>query len=878
MKTIKRISRAAAFVVACICVFSVLSGCKKCKNHDVSAWETVVPSTCSVQGIEQGICAECLETVQRKLPLNPDNHDYGEWQVELPTEETEGSAVKVCKHNSSHKESSKLPVLSSNKYTSSVTKRPSASSDGERTFVFKHIAGDISFKTPISSGGIQTVRDAVEVCSASESRNLIRSAAGTIGYEYHSPAIDGWINPETGEEDVFPANDQVYIHSYDYEFGDNYTHIDSTDYDDTERWYSVVDGEVFGFAKSDDEGFVSETERGVADAENYIDGFRFVLMYEMDLGAFYGTENLLAGLYKAARLSSNEDFEESVTQVDGETVYKFQFGHYDRETDGRFGNVKVEFTVTDEYTIKSVDVVSVVYVNNTDLNISTNGKFNTWKLTNVNGKQVARVIEGKEEGARYIDSISVEQKTKSETFDKPAPTNPYPKEGTAYESFDIVYNNNVIDENSQPINCSATASVSLKIENILPESAKRLGIDGFRVFLRTEKNGDVPIDFSTIDTIGVNANIVYGNQIVVRSKIAGEVTLVVKSALIERVIKLNVSRIAPSSIMPVVYRYSPSGYSENKSPTSTAEATVFVGQPLYFRACPTDLEVNYTDGTTVGAVTEGNASVCTIVDNVGAESLPFVNSGNAAISSFVATEAGQYTLTLTTAKIAAGQSQGVTCTITVNVEEPPSIDDVLSNKYAVNLEYPVKGKAEISFEKSYEQTLATVKFNGREIVLKCLYDEETKELSTEILSGADLMRTEYNFSLSLNEAYDIVLSHPMGDAYEGMLESSVIWRDVSQILSGVYTAQLNSPIQGDAMVVFGAMDGDGNISATVTFNGKTVKLLCLYDVSTKQLTSKVISNDGGEEYNFSLAFDNSFRLVLSHNTSSGVESVVLSAM
>ncbi len=868
-RNIIAISIAGIMVTSCL-VSATACGETPC-THNVGEWQTVTEATCVAEGEKKGICANCLEEVFEAIPVNADAHAYDEWAVTTPTNTQKGSALKTCSLDETHTLTVTLPELTSSKYTTYVSKRPSALGDGERTYEYEHLVGNVVFTTPIPASGIQTVMDAVEVSSAVESHDLIRNATGTVGYEYHAPeyVYDGG---------SLPANNQVYSHEYFYEFGENYTHIDGGTYDNTERWYGVDAQGIYGFAygpsmdyTSDTKHFYYETGRGIEDAEKYIDGFRFALQYETGLGTYYGAENLLAGLYRQAKLSTNEDFTESVSvNSSGKRTYTFSFGHYNREADGLFGNVKVSFRLTEEYTIQTLTVESKVYVNNTDLNITTGGQFNTWKLVTVNGKQVARVIEGQENGAHYVDKITVEQKTKAETAEEPVPENPYQRDkGVIYESYDIVYQNEVLTEESEPIEWRASsatdpAQITFSIKNIAPQSAITLGVDSFRFFYRNEAGEDVPID-EFLNNGGVNVYMNAQRDFTVRCRVTGLVTIVVQSAGMERTVKLNVAPVAPSALYPVVYTYSSSGYTQTKALEGTANATVYVGQPLYFMADAPVEESAYTVKTVQNSVASGNAEACTLISSVSPELLPFRVASGESVSSFTASEAGTYTVQLASTKDSA-----ITCSIVVTVKEAPAIADILSNEYSANLSYPAIGRANVAFSTVGGETRATVSYNGRQTVLKCVYDGESNTLSSEIIEGDGILSdTEYNFSLSMNEAYDLVLTHPMGNDYAGMNESAVLWRDVNTILSGAYTASF---AEGSATVLF-STEEEGAVSATVSFNGESVTLACSYDIVTRELTTSVV---GEATEQFSLSFDGAFNLLLSRATADGgSEQVVL---
>ncbi len=865
-KTNGKIKKNALVATVCAAVMLTaavlpVGGCSTC-DHDVSVWETVRAATCTRVGQEKGVCSLCLYEVKRDIPVDENAHAYGEWEVSVPTETASGVAKKTCEHSRNHVTEVTIPALSSLEYTSEITKRPSALGDGERAYKYVHELGEITFTVPISASGIESVRDAVDIASSVESRKLIRSSKGTIGYEYHRPAIDNFNSVDEGLT-TLPAVDEIHRHSYRYEFGNDYTHIALSTFDNTERWYARENGEVYGFAESP-EGFIDEIGRGVPEAENYIDGFRFVLMYETGLGAFYGAENLLAGLYKAARLSENEDFEELVEEEDGETWYTFRFGHHDgNEDDGLFGNVSVSFTMSEEYTISYMVVESSVYTNNADMDDSANGRFDTWELVEVNGKKVARLKEGKKDnGSRYIDRITItEQVTVTEAADEPVPENPYPLNGSVYESFEVAYKGDVIGE-GDVIDCTANAQVSLTLQNMKPQSAVNNGKDGFTYYYRDEKGNDHVIGYDTLSDVGVN---VYNNRL--RFQVAGEVQIVIKTARLEKVLTFNVAPIAPTEIFPTAFEYTRTGYFAHKMSTVEQTATVYAGQPLYFMAEPSALEINYTDASVTNEVVAGNANACTLVDEVAGADLPMsIRTTGAKVSSFVSDVPGVYTV-----QMKSTMNASVTCSLRVNVVEAPDIKDVLSGgSYMQELNYPVKGAVSVDFVEAEGYTKAIVSFNGRDTELKCVYDESTKTLTSELLSVPGLFDdVVYNFSLSLNEAYNLVLTHPTG--FEVFTESAVLYRDVNSLLSGGYKGSFG---EEDITLRFNKTNADKKLRAIIDYAGTEYTLICEYDIVTETLTSTVEKPEESE-VTFAISFDEAYRLILTKTVAGESESITL---
>lgn len=66
-------------------------------GHDYSKMEVVKEPTCTVEGVEEGVCSRCGETVQRVIPAG---HDWSQWQ-----DSGDGwHHVRYCNTDRSHKE------------------------------------------------------------------------------------------------------------------------------------------------------------------------------------------------------------------------------------------------------------------------------------------------------------------------------------------------------------------------------------------------------------------------------------------------------------------------------------------------------------------------------------------------------------------------------------------------------------------------------------------------------------------------------------------------------------------------------------------------------------------------------------------------------
>ena len=87
------------------------------KGHDLTHHDAKA-ATCTAKGwAAYDTCSRCDYTTYKELPAL--DHDWGEWTVITPaTETTEGSEQRVCKRDSSHTETQKIPQLAhTHKYT-----------------------------------------------------------------------------------------------------------------------------------------------------------------------------------------------------------------------------------------------------------------------------------------------------------------------------------------------------------------------------------------------------------------------------------------------------------------------------------------------------------------------------------------------------------------------------------------------------------------------------------------------------------------------------------------------------------------------------------------------------------------------------------------
>ncbi len=737
-------------------------GCDEECEHSVSAWKTQTAATCMSAGVETGVCGKCYETVSRNVPADPNAHVYGAWQIEKPTAEANGSATRICAANSAHNLHETLPALSNfSAYSEKITVRPSVLGVGERTYTYKKNK-EITFTEEIPNTGIQTVKDAVDLGSAAESRALVRKAEGSMTNKFFN---------EKNEN----INDTTQAHWY--EFGDNYTYVyDGTDVDfgkATERWYFIENGKTYGLTKAaNSDKVVNDLATGSGD-ENYLNGSRFYLQWNNDLGFFYGVEDLLGGMYRAARWSTNGDFKEWTQETaDGKTEYAFSFGSANNSGDdsGYFSVTSARFTLTDKYSVESLHVQSVIYVNNY---AQVDGvPIKTWKYDE-NGHAV--LLPGANQGARYYVAIDMAQTMKAEG--DVVPTNPHTFDKMYVQDFAIAYNGQVTD--SVTFAANVTTGYKFTIENIQPMSAlEDYSFDNFSFYLRTKnEKGEVvdkPLSYGTMlssaMTVDIQRETVISEEgkpstktsFALNSQLSGAQQVVIKTVRgKEKVLHCNISAEAPSKLHPVVFDYADGEYTRRSARGTTTDktlsATIQSGQPLYFTADVPRDEENYVAPNYTATVTPALT---------GEETRLMETSVNReAVTQFATDTVGSYTITLTS--VLGSQ----TCTINVTVVAASTFADMTGETYTQELDEPYYVPVTVSFKEDMQEVYDEENnFTGYTITaiisvegvgveeLTCTYVVENREMTTEHLSGI-----EAGFHLAINEAYDFVLSYYLED-------------------------------------------------------------------------------------------------------------------
>ncbi len=789
----KKLTKAWLTILLTLSAVFSAAGCggdKGCK-HNVGSWYTITNATCVEKGLKEGTCGICYELVREDIPVDPNAHVWGEWSIQKPTEATEGEANRTCTANGKHEETLVLPVLGADKYDSELIKAPTPEENGLRHYVLKADTS-VEFDSEVNRSSLDTVRDAVEL--SVEKSDMIRSATGEAGWSFYNAS-----------NAIVQA---PLVTKHYYEHGDDaYTYIKETDSENKvfNRWYFKDDeGNVYGLTDWEGGGKIVNDIDSSSDVK-YLNGSRLYIQYyggsTGEFGYYYGTEELLNGLYNKALESTNGDFKEWTATDENnpdKKTYGFSYGSVKKsgKTSEYFTCTTVSFTLTSLFTIESLDVESIIYVNSKVFTRDEMGEdvlvpsesIITWEE---NEDGIAYLVEGGEEGQRYVSTISLSQTLKTASDD--VPVNPHSEDELYVTSFDITYNGEVLGEDDVATFASGRATDRIfGIANIQPVAAiQKYGFDGFSFYLRkevTKLDGsteivDEPISFQTSSTMTVSP-LDSAQKFFLNSKLAGEQTVVIKTKNTERILKCNVREEPPSALYPSVYEYLGGNSSEtyvwNTSDTQSYAITVYEGQPLYFNAAVPEEEKSYASAGYISSVSpilvERDENGDPILDDDGKiqQISPFSAAymGGQEVTCFEANYEGQYTITLTwdadSNENTPTVSGAKTCKIVVTVLPKPTFASLTEKTYSqqvtfrdsfylATVEFGTVEETTTANDKGEQvpayKVEATVTLSGATEKITCIYNIQDKTMASEYAGGY-----KFGFKLAFNEAYDFVLS------------------------------------------------------------------------------------------------------------------------
>ncbi len=493
-----------------------------------------------------------------------------------------------------------------------------------------------------------------------------------------------------------------------YLFGDGYTYI-SDEENNMWRWYFFDEEEnLYGLKQEMYDAAVSEPPIIQNDllqgdgSEKFLNGSRLYLNWVQGVSTYFGLEALLQGYYNLARANVNGDYQEEITEINGKKVYSFSFGVVENsgENSGYFSKIAVKFTLSDLFTIETLEMTANVYVNNTAQEDGNN--ILTWDIDETTRN--AYVVPGQECGTRYVSYLKMAQQLKPDAG--VTDTNPHKLEEMFIQSFEVTYRdaelpaliNLALNKASDP---------DFKVGNISPKSAlDKYAFDALSYYVRIPgEPEDIPIDFESSQWVAVCDSYTKPGYFFLNPHISGEFDIVVKTTRgIEEVIHCSVKSNPPTLLCPTWFEYENGEYKKYTETDSTIVngnmpitiKEVMVGQPVYFTAQVPEAEKwtaasSYLVRIRKNSVDIYNTEMVNKTDENGNTYLDYAKPCEYAINTYFMgiavvayypQEIGTHNLILTST-----ESSTILCKMRVNVVAAPSMAELTAKEYEGTLRF-----------------------------------------------------------------------------------------------------------------------------------------------------------------------------------------------
>lgn len=754
MKAKKLIALSLIFSMSAASCFA-LAGCGDSEDctHDY-VWVTTTPATCDADGEETGTCKICQETTTRTIGKH---HSYGEWQVTVPGYATAGSATKECAANAEHKLTVALPGLSDKASYSSVTETNTPAGVPERTYVLNNAEGNIEFKidTALSVG------EAVKLADYNSSK-VIKGTANA-----QSKTVQ-----EGGQEELSDELKAFWGNGFEiavsnaaikYEFGENYVHIKDNS-EDTDGYYTKnADGSIFAVlvqnASNNDQAIKDERDEETLNKQ--FSGYGFGFTYSLGAEVGFGVENFVNELYTGAKNNANHDFKQSVTEVDGKTVYTFSYGIAPSASlYGYFHVINVSFTLGKDNALDSATLECLTYVTTSwDPATDTTTDIGVYTVDEDTG--ICTLNEGMADKWKDKETYTITQTTALAEGEE-TPTNPFKYEEMVIQSFQITASSGAVTKGEDgKYHLSATKPAYFSLGNIQPKTYNTY-FDSINIFLKTPSGELEPLDYNYAD--GNYGHIVVyfnreTNSITMTPWVAGEFTVVAKSELVTKELPIVIPFEKPTGFHANAYRYNE--ITDVALWNASANAfTVYQGQAFNFASSVAHPSYQKSDFT--AEVIEGPASV-TLTDGV---------AGGKDVKVFKSDTVGTYTIKLTST-----EAEDVTNEITVTVVEAPAVSNVLNGLY---LSVDKKIDVEVTFTPSEADATngtATIVYkqgdNEAKTTLNYAYNAETKAIDVTNAAGG---HADWNYGFTLTEQFNLFLTYQseFGESVKVLIANKVI--------------------------------------------------------------------------------------------------------
>lgn len=581
MKTKKLLVALTVVSVAAASVFTFPA----CHNHEYE-WETVKPATCTETGEKVGTCKKDGDKVHEEIPVDPNNHVYGEWEIEKPEAENTGLAVKKCTKNAEHTPLNvTLPVLSSSDYTK-TSSEASEFKSGKTEYKLANQSGDIAF-TVVDTVATASVSKAVEESIKHKADVRGGAVAAFAAATVSGRGTEREINYEYGEDYTY------YVENYSIGSGASAINVKNEGwFEDDGTFVLDKNGDVVLdddgnevkdiFALVRNSGGLGKFDLGDDIKAGMLTGYAFELNNTY-IGSqtfqCYGAEGLVSTLYglavsdDAGNLATSKAIKEETTWF---TFHFYIVGDYYGSQ--KLYDITVSFTLSDENALDKVNVTSYGY---------GKGEESDPVWTETEDEEGLPVYElAKPEAEHSTDKLAINQIALSELSaeDKAkVPTNPYTRDMFLASSFSLThvsvvgqdssYNNiyedvGAIEENGT-INAASGRTVYIRLDNILPETFNT-DFDSVKVYEIVEGTNEekaVSSWYSASDSILMINNVT----------VQGVHNIKVKTAKVTKSFKIDMGKGLPDTLS--IWGWT-EAYGDEYFSEETTRNTVWIGETV----------------------------------------------------------------------------------------------------------------------------------------------------------------------------------------------------------------------------------------------------------------------------------------------------------
>ncbi len=551
--------------------------------------------------------------------------------------------------------------------------------------------------------------------------------------------------------------------TYTYSFYDNYVYIkEESDY--LNEYYYAYDknGSVFGVVVQTTE-YSSFVNRDDAAYEDNMNGpllnFNFIGDYENNA---YGAEEFISVLYEMAAENVNGDFFSAYV----EGMFTFGFG----------------VRVFDDY-LNNFYVIAVAFEADGETGALKNGAVIVEKYAQTKYTQVGELFvlnEGATPNATTTITIAQTQDALEES------ENPYDPSKILVDSF-IVTDAQGVDIEETTIRVEAGGQIKIKFTDIAPETAL-FSLCTTGVEIVNNEDGTSPGFFPWFNS--------YDNSYSFNISDPGSYTMTVFVDDIEVVTTIEVALKVPTAISTQVYD------SDMTIFNKTTKATVYAGAPLYL--------MSYVDPDYDGAY------VAELVGEATGATLESAEIDGVACTLFKAQTAGTYQV-----KVTSTVKSSLSATLTITVEEAPSLDTLLSGEYI--------GRDE------FAMTPVKVTFDSAAKTAEVVYTDALNGDLTATIS----FTTENGFEYTLTSGDDFIEEFYISESYELVI---VIYGE-KYVLEAVA-----KDIVATGTIVVKDVINNGKNNATYTFELESNGKFTFYKSGV--VTTEISIKDDGTGYIF----------------------------